>query len=162
MTEHKKDISIDPETLTAGSFVQHVETKEFHFVRSVLYHDLFEVDYITDTNGQNINFNLIKGVAIDKTFHESCWIDRNAFGQYIYETLLPQGNVEKIIFTDYRVFLQQPNKPKPEIVTIWDNELKGRSMHVHEFQSLYKLLTGKNLVFDTHHLIKQNQKVQEK
>lgn len=153
MTELQKDTSIDPETLFPGSFVQNVARNEFCVVRSILYNSLLEVDYITDKHGRNLNLDLIKAVPIDKTFHEACWIKRNAFGQYVYETPLTQGEVQNFIFTDQRLMLRQPNQPRPDLVVIWDNELRGRSMFVHEFQFMYLLITGKKLIFDLNHLI---------
>lgn len=161
MTELKKDISIDPAHLSYGSLVQHKHSNKFVIVRDVVQNRMGE-RFITTLFAEDISCTDLKPVPISPVFHEACWIKKNAFEQYIYETMLPQGNVQKIIFTDHRVFLQQPNNPKPDTITIWDNEYKGRGMYVHEFQRLYKLLTGKSLVFDPTHLIKQNQKVQDK
>lgn len=152
MTELQKDTSIDPDKLFYGALVEHKYSNLLMFVRDVQQNRLGE-RFITTLFGEDVSCSDINPVPIEPVFHESCWLKRNAFEQYIYETHLPQGNVQKIIFTDYRVFLQQPNKPKPEIVTIWDVELRGRSMFVHEFQFMYLLITGKKLIFDLNHLI---------
>lgn len=86
----------------------------------------------------------IEPILMTEEWHNKFGVLKNGFNNFEYK--LPMNNT--IVFNGDYVFLRQGNdKPMEcDIVTIWNKDLTKRDMYVHEFQNLYLILAGEELL----------------
>lgn len=87
-----------------------------------------------------------KPIPLTEEWHNKFGIKKNSFLSFEYE--LPHSNninLKVVFSTDY-VFLRQSNyNEADDIVTLWNNDITKRKMYVHEWQNMYRVLTGREL-----------------
>ena len=93
-----------------------------------------------------------KPIPLTEEIHNDLGIYKNGFDSFEYE--LPRGrslNI-KVIFNGDYVYLRQSNDDRlynDSLIAVWNRDVKGRDMYVHEWQNLYFALTGEELEFKT-------------
>lgn len=89
------------------------------------------------------------GIPLTKEWHEKFGVNyNNALSEYVYIIERNNNFNLKIIFSGDYVFIRQGdgNPVDDDIITIWNKDLTKRDMYVHEWQNLFYLISGKELL----------------
>jgi hypothetical protein len=95
-------------------------------------------------------------IPLTEEWHTKFGAQKKVFGSFEY-ALPRKNNIDiRVVFQGDYVFLRQSssirksesqNPITDDVVSIWNKDLTGRDMHVHEWQNLYFALTGEELTF---------------
>ena len=101
----------------------------------------------------------VSQILMNENWHNIFGVKKNGFGSFEYK--LPNNNNFDlvIVFSDDYIYLRQPNDKhsyNDSLITIWNNDLKRRTIYVSEFQNLFKSLSSIDLVADLELLNKFN------
>ena len=96
----------------------------------------------------------VKPIPLTEEWHNKFGIGKNGFNSFQY--FLPiKNNIDvQVIFNgDYVMIRQGKGNNDDDIISIWNKDLTKRDMFVHEWQNLYFLLTGEELLIDNKDLL---------
>lgn len=93
-----------------------------------------------------INTNHLNIFLIDESWHNKFGIKMDGFHQFTYKI----DDYRLIIFSGDYIYIRHLKNmneisPDDDIVTLWNNDIKRRCIYVHEFQNLYKIISGNSL-----------------
>jgi len=89
-----------------------------------------------------------KPIPISEKWHNRFGVEKNGFDSFEYELPRKVNIRVKVVFTDDYVYLRQSNDGislNDSLITIWNKDVAGRYIYVHEWQNLYNSLTGEKL-----------------
>lgn len=92
------------------------------------------------------------GVPLTEDLHNIFGVKKDGFLNFVYDiSRFDIKNETCLVFSGDYLFLRdkinEPNSPPYDFITIWNKDIK-KEFYVHEFQNLYKEITGKKLLFD--------------
>lgn len=102
--------------------------------------------YYKEIVSQNIQFTF-EPLLMTEEWHNKFGVYKDGFGNFEYAT----KRLQRLTFSGGYVYIRDydsiDGNPsiKDSIVCIWNDDFAGRGMYVHEFQNMYKLLTGINI-----------------
>jgi len=116
--------------------------EQYSGVSCTLY--VFDDEY-QDTFGQMIEF--IQPIPLTPEWHIRFGAKRNGFNDFVYQV----SDIKTISFSGDYVFMRDfdidINAPgmTDNICTLWNNDIRKRSMYVHEWQNMWNIMTGTEL-----------------
>lgn len=97
-----------------------------------------------------INQSLFEGsdpIPISEEWHNKFGVTKNGFNAFVYKIRLGKfisfsGDYIYLIDT---VRMDEVMTPDDDICTLWNNDVRGRAIYVHEWQNLYFVIKGDEL-----------------
>lgn len=135
---------IDKGELMTGNYVNHIYSQsEFSVVT------YFDDDYIgfNEATFDDVSFDDVEPIVLDEKWHKKFGVEKNGFLSYEYIISVVNNFDIKVVFSGDYIFLRQGdgNPKDDDVISIWNKDLTGRDMYVHEWQNMYQVLTGKKL-----------------
>ena len=91
-----------------------------------------------------LGYNLF-GIPVTEEWHNKFGAKKNGFNNFEYRI----DHNKVVLFSGDYVFLREENDNgksfEDDVVTLWNNDTKKRSIKLHEWQTLYFALTGGEL-----------------
>jgi len=90
------------------------------------------------------------GVPLTGEWHEKFGAEKNGFLEYIYDISRFKNSDLFLVFSGDYLYIREYGeinriKVPTDLICLWNKDLK-KEFYVHEFQNLYQLITGKELI----------------
>lgn len=142
--------NLDSSTLSKGNYLENKEMDIFNNGYIELCgRDIYQIS--SYENGVNVEdkYKKFNPIILTEKYHNMFGCYKDGFNCFVYNININQA----IVFSNDYIFLRDYHNDKyisshdDDINTIWSNDLRRRSIYVHEFQNLYRLISGKYLKF---------------
>jgi hypothetical protein len=101
------------------------------------------------------------GIPITNDWHILLGGVKNGFNSYEYDISRFESGELKLSFSGDYLIITEFDKDKKipnDLIVLWNKDIK-KEFYVHEFQNLYKSITGKDLVYNIEDVYKKFEKL---
>lgn len=135
------------EELNKGNIVENKKIDIFNkgYVEIHARH-IYEMAVKESSQGYNDYVDFFKPITMSEKFHNLFGVYKNGFDSYEYILERNQNlNIKIVFFQDYIMLRQGKGGVDDDLISIWNNDVTRREIYVHEFQNMYRALSGKGL-----------------
>ncbi len=135
------------ENIQKGNYLKNDELDIFNLgYVEICGRDIYQIASYESGVTVDDKYKSFEPILIDSNWHNKFGIEVDRFHQFTYRV----DDYRLIIFSGDYIYIRHSKNinevsPDDDLVTLWNNDIKRRCIYVHEFQNLYKIISGNSL-----------------